>query len=778
MRGRRRLTVEGMVQGVGFRPFVFRLAGELELTGWVTNTSAGVEIEVEGEMEALQAFSRRLGGEAPPLARIASLRSQSLSPAGYRDFTIRASIARADRAVQVSPDVAVCPDCRRELLDPSDRRFRYPFINCVNCGPRYTIIRSLPYDRPGTSMAPFQMCPECRAEYGDPSDRRFHAQPDACAVCGPRLTLLDGEGVPASEGEAALAGALRLLREGKVVAVKGVGGFHLAADPCNPEAVALLRRRKRREEKPFALMVRDLAVAACLAEVDEEGSRLLGSIEAPIVLLPRRERPGLPLSPEVARRSRHFGLMLPSAPLHVLMMEAFPLLIMTSANLSDEPLCAGNAEAVDRLHGVADAFLVHDREIVLRCDDSIVRPAREERQRGPVVLRRARGFVPAPVALPGGEGPPVLALGAEMKGSVCVTRGGAAFIGQHLGDLQGEQAGEFLLEVTRHLLEILGVAPAAVACDLHPGYLTTRLATDPAFPVPWDRSLPVFFVQHHHAHILSGQAEAGRTGPVLGLALDGTGYGPDGTVWGGELLAVDGCASRRLGRLRPLWMPGGERAVREPYRMALSALTAAAGEGRARALGERLFPSLHQSTREALTAMAAGRVHGIATSSAGRLFDAFSAALGVCEVTRYEGQPAIELEMLTEPGGAGILPYSLERGPAGLWEADFSPGLLEAVERRLAGEPVARLGGMFHRGLARALAEMAGAATAADPSFPREVVLSGGSLQNEILSSLLSRELRERGFAVHLHRLVPTNDGGVSLGQAVFARCALTGGQP
>jgi hydrogenase maturation protein HypF len=778
---RRRIVIGGIVQGVGFRPFVYRLASSLHMAGWVTNTSAGVVIEAEGEEQAVADFARRVREEAPPLARISSFYGEDLPTVGYRDFTIRESVAGPDRSVLISPDVAVCPDCRRELLDPADRRHRYPFINCVNCGPRYTIIRGVPYDRPLTSMASFTMCPDCRREYEDPGDRRFHAQPDACPACGPRLTLLSPAGERLADGEEAFVRTVKLLREGMVAAVKGIGGFHLAVDAADKAAVSRLRERKKREEKPFALMVRDSAAADDLCHLTEDSRRLLESVEAPIVLIPRRSRPALALAPGVAPRSRHLGIMLPSAPLHVLLMREFPVLVMTSGNLADEPLCADNAEAVERLGGIADGLLVHDRDIVLRCDDSIVRASG-------VVMRRARGFVPAPVAIPPMgpvPGPCVLCLGAEMKGSVCITRGDRAFIGQHLGDLSSERAALFLLESVRHLLSILEVEPKAVAHDLHPGYLTTMLAVDRESEVPWSRGLPVFAVQHHQAHLLSVQAENGLTGPMLGLALDGTGYGPDGTVWGGECLLVDGTRMERLGRLTLLWMPGGERAVREPYRMALSALTAALGPAEARRAAASLFPEVEEGRRENLLKMAENRSHGIATSSCGRLFDAFSAALGVCRIMRYEGQAAIELEILaeqklTEGVDADILPFVVGRGEDGLWEADMLPAFGEAVRLRLGGASASALGGAFHRTLARALADMAArcweTAHLAAPGLPRAVGLSGGVMQNELLSALLTRELSRQGFAAVVHRTVPANDGGISLGQAVYARLALEQG--
>ncbi|UCF31480.1 MAG: carbamoyltransferase HypF [bacterium] len=769
-KSRYRIEVDGIVQGVGFRPFVYRLALDLGLTGWVTNTSDGVLIEVEGTPAALAAFTGRLRGDAPPLASIASVKEQTLPPTGYLDFTIRSSLARADRRVLVSPDTAICVDCRRELLDPGDRRYRYPFINCTNCGPRYTIIRSVPYDRPNTSMASFTMCPACRSEYEDPADRRFHAQPNACFACGPRLGLVLSDGGK-PDGDA-LEAAFGLLREGRIVAIKGLGGYHLAVDPADDGAVTRLRARKGREEKPLALMVRGIPEAGKLCRIDDSSRALLESTEGPIVLLRRLAHPDPALSPGVAPRSRYFGLMLPYTPLHVLFMEEFPMLVMTSANISEEPLCSGDEEVRTRLDGIADAFLMHDREITLRCDDSIVRPDADCPERGPIVLRRARGFVPAPVPLnrPGAE---VLALGPELKGTVCLTKGDKAFIGQHLGDLKNLETVDFLREVVLHLADILQITPEALACDLHPDYLTTWLAEEGAGDTPWPKDIPVYRVQHHHAHVLSCQAEAGLDGPVVGLALDGTGYGTDATIWGGEILLVDGTRMERLGHLRTVWMPGGERAIEEPYRMTLSYLLEAQGEAEAAGTAGSLFPDLDPERLQLLLGLAAGRTHGIMTSSCGRLFDAFSALAGVCLHTRYEGQPAIELEMLTDASVADILPYSLDRGDDGTVIVDLVPSFATAVERRLAGDGAGVLGGLFHRTLAAALTDAVSACLEDHPGLPRRIPLGGGVFQNETLSAMLAEEFAARSLEPVFHRLVPTNDGGISLGQAVYGRMAL-----
>ena len=762
---RLRIAVEGIVQGVGFRPFVYRLAREMSLTGWVTNTTDGVIIEVEGEKEHLDAFVLKLETDPPPLSKITTLQCERVEPAGYGDFTIRHSLAGADPTVLVAPDTATCPDCVRELFDPMDRRYQYPFINCTNCGPRYTILRSVPYDRPNTSMAKFQMCEQCQAEYDDPSDRRFHAQPNACYECGPTLTLLDRDG--SLMGSDPLAGAIGELRNGRILALKGLGGYHLAVDPTNSEAVARLRERKGREEKPLALMVRDLDTANLLCELNEHARSILTSTESPIALLKRRESHEINISHAVAPRSRYYGLMLPYTPLHHLLMAKFDLLVMTSANLTEEPLCAGNEEALERLGQIADAFLVHDRDIVLRCDDSIVRLDPVNPEEGPVVLRRARGFVPSPVDLPL-DGEPVLALGPELKGTVCLTRGNRAFIGQHLGDLNNLETLDFLKEVVSHLMDILEVTPSVVVRDLHPDYLTTGIAENDE-DVPWPSNTPVLAVQHHHAHILSCQAEAGLSGPCVGIAMDGTGYGTDGTIWGGEILHVDGTHMDRRGYLRPIWMPGGEKAIGQPWRMAISCLVEALGDRETSRIAPGLFPGIPEEDIQVIIGLCARRSHGIWTSSAGRLFDALSAMLGICTQSRYEGQAAIELEVLTDEGVTDILPYSIIESDDGTVVIDLIPAFDAALSLTLEGRSPSGIGGMFHATLARAMAETAARIVEGTEGISNSIPLGGGVFQNELFCSLISGELKKRSLEPVFHRQVPTNDGGISLGQAVYA---------
>ncbi|MDF1535073.1 MAG: carbamoyltransferase HypF [bacterium] len=773
MAERYRITVEGIVQGVGFRPFVYRLATECSLYGWVSNTSDGVVIQIEGGKDDLETFLSRLENDPPPLARITSIKSEKEKPIGYEDFTIRHSLAGADPRVLVSPDTATCPDCVRELLTPADRRYRYPFINCTNCGPRYTIIKKVPYDRPNTSMASFTMCSSCQREYDDPADRRFHAQPNACADCGPSLALVHNNGTSARLDS--LAESLELLKKGKIVAIKGLGGFHLAVDALSSYAVERLREKKGREEKPLALMVRDLAAAEKLCRLDDHARKILTSTESPIALLRRRQSPEAAISPAVAPKSRYFGLMLPYTPMHHLLMEEFEFLVMTSANITEEPLCSDNQEAMGRLHGIADAWLTHDRDILLRCDDSIVRLDPVNPDSGPVVLRRARGFVPSPVFLPF-ETDPVLALGPELKGTVCLTRGNRAFIGQHLGDLKNLETLDFLLEVVSHLMDILQVTPAAVARDLHPDFMTTSLAEFP-MGVPWPEDLPVVAVQHHHAHILSCQAEAGKTGPVLGLSLDGTGYGTDGTVWGGEILRVDGHRMERKGYLKPVWMPGGEKAIDQPWRMAVSWMVETMGETEAIQAAAEFFPSVPGNELETIVSMCSRRSHGIATSSAGRLFDAFSALTGTCIRSRYEGQAAIELEMLTDEGVTDILPYSMDEDGNGALVIDPGPAFCAAVEILRQGGSAASVGGCFHGTLAASMADAVAAVMKGEEGLEPVIPLGGGVFQNEIFCVRLAAEFEKRSLKPLFHRQVPTNDGGISLGQAVCAMHARREGE-
>jgi hydrogenase maturation protein HypF len=714
--------------------------------------------EVQGAPARVEAFACRLASEAPPLARVERVERETRPVEGGHGFDIAASRGGA-AATPVTPDAATCGDCLAELFDREDRRYRYPFTNCTHCGPRFTITRSVPYDRPGTTMAPFAMCADCAREYGDPLDRRFHAQPNACPVCGPRLALLREDGTP-QPGEDVIAAAMQSIRQGKLVAVKGLGGFHLACDARNAQAVARLRAAKGREEKPFAVMFANVASIALLARVDADARALLQSPERPIVLLDKRAGCDQALA-GVAPGVAQLGAMLPYTPLHYLLFLAAsgashgtawlaspqPLaLVMTSANPGGEPLVTGNDEALRRLAGIADAFVVHDRDICARCDDSVVRAT----ARGPALVRRARGFTPRAIRLPR-PGPPVLAFGAWLKNTVCVTRGDEAFLSPHIGDLDNVASCEALDEAAAHLLEILQVEPAACAHDLHPDFYSTRRAASFAR----ERGIPALAVQHHHAHLAAVCAEHGVEGPVIGIALDGVGLGADGAAWGGELLRVAGGDFTRLGSLGPVQLPGGDRAAREPWRVAASLLHAM---GR----GEEVARRFPRKAAQAVTEMLAKHVNCPETTSAGRWFDAAAALLGVREVNAFEGQAAMQLEALAHAYG----PVEPDREGFRIG-ADNTIDLLP-LAARLADLPDARFGAaLFHATLAEALAEWLFAAASREGLAT--VALGGGCFVNSILSNGIRCRLEPLGFTVLEARQAPANDGGIALGQAWVA---------
>jgi len=757
-RARRRLRIRGQVQGVGFRPFVYRIAVEVGLSGWVRNDGEGVVLEVEGGPDDLDGFERRLGTEAPRLARILAVeRTECTATGDAEPFAIVAS-ASGGRGAHVTPDTAVCPECLAELFDPADRRWRYAFINCTNCGPRYTITRALPYDRPNTSMARFPMCAPCLAEYGDPLHRRFHAQPNACPDCGPRLSLLAPDGSRLDDDDP-LAAALAQVRTGRIVAVKGLGGFHLVCDAGHPGTVSRLRELKQREEKPFALMVANAASAARYARVEDPARRALETPERPIVLLPRVD-PGADLPAGVAPGLAVLGVMLPYTPVHYLLFHEHagrpagtgwldePLdlaLVCTSANPGGEPLVIGNDEAVRRLGGIADLLLVHDRDIVVRCDDTVA-TVRRGRLR---FIRRARGATPRAVKLPR-PGPPVLALGGYLKNTVCLTRGDEAFVSQHVGDLDNRPTCLALEETVDHLRQVLDIEPALLACDLHPDFESTRLAEHLAA----ERGLELVRVQHHHAHVAAVMAEHGLARPVLGLALDGVGLGADGAAWGGELLRVGPGGFERLGHLRPIALPGGDRAAREPWRMAAAALHAL---GR----GEEIERRFANAAAPAVRGMLERGVRCPATTSAGRWFDAAAGLLGLKEVMRYEGQAAMLLEGLAAAHG----PVESDPGDCAL--DGMTLDLLPLVGR-LADAPDAGFGAaLFHYSLARALADWAGEAVRR--TGMSEVVLSGGCFMNRLLSDELGRLLERAGIVCYEACELPPNDGGIAAGQAWVA---------
>lgn len=767
-RRRQRALVRGVVQGVGFRPFVYNLARGLGLTGYVTNTAAGVELAVQGPGPVLDEFFLRLESQAPPLAIINQVQRGGQDPEpGEDEFRIKTSEAGTRRTL-ISPDVAMCEACLAEMRDPADRRHGYAFINCTHCGPRYTIIKDLPYDRPQTTMSVFTMCPQCLAEYEDPGDRRFHAQPNACPLCGPRLWLADPEGNELQTSDPVQAAA-RALAEGKVLALKGLGGFHLAADAVSEEAVGRLRSRKHREEKPLAVMVADLEAARRLADLDEASAEALSSRERPIVLVPARPDAGL--APSLAPGNRLLGLMLPYTPLHHLLLDAAGLLerealVMTSGNVSDEPICLHNQEAVERIGAgagrgaIADLFLLHDRDIYLRSDDSVVRVVGGHMRQ----LRRSRGFVPVPLFLAQGlapEGcPPILAVGAHQKNTLCLLRGHEAFISQHVGDLDDMGTLEFFELTAGHLSRILEAEPEVIVCDLHPDYLSTRWAQE--------QKKPLVRVQHHHAHTVAVMAEHGLEGEVLALSLDGTGYGDDRTIWGGEMLAVQAHTYRRLGRLRRFALPGGDQAVKQPWRVGLALLREVYGAEATADLAIELLEH-HGQHLVLLDQMIDQGLNSPLTSSLGRLFDGVAAICGLRREVAYEGQAAIELEQaMAAPAEEGY-PFTLGEND-GLIELDWGLAVEALVADVLAGADYASLAARFHGGLLGGLT--AWAAAGAQASGLDRICLGGGCFMNACLLAGLPPRLEALGLTVYTPAQAPTNDGGLSLGQAVVAAAA------
>lgn len=757
-RRRIHLQVRGAVQGVGFRPTVFRLATELGLGGWILNSGAGVELEVEGPGATLDDFLDRLPRELPPLAAVRSLATEERQPEGEAGFVIRESLRESEPTVLVLPDLAPCPDCLREIHDPADRRYRYPFANCTLCGPRYSILLALPYDRPATTMRGFPLCPACRAEYEDPRDRRFHAQPVACPACGPRLALWEAGGAALAGEDAALAGAAQALREGAIVAVKGLGGFQLLVDARNSQAVARLRQRKGREAKPLALMAPDLAWIASACRVSPEEERLLASQAAPIVLLFRRQEAAV--APEVAPGAPRLGVMLPSTPLHHLLLEelGFPV-VATSGNASDEPLCTGEREALIRLGGLADLFLVHDRPIARPVDDSVAQVVEGREQ----VLRRARGYAPFPLPLPSwmGNPPSILAVGGHLKGAVALTVGKEVVVSQHLGDLDTLLSRQNFAGTIGSLSSLYRFRPDLVACDMHPDYASTAHARG--------LGVPVQEVQHHEAHVFSAMLDAGVEPPLLGVSWDGTGYGPDGTIWGGEFFAVDaagGC--RRVARLRPFRLPGGEAAVREPRRSALGVLHAL--DPALVRPGLAPVDSFTEGERRVLLGMLDRGVRSPWTSSAGRLFDAASALVGLRQRNLFEGQAAMELEACL--GGSALEGESmaLDIHDGEVTDVDWAPAVLALLRGLVEGLAPRELSAGFHLAMAGAVAVVA-----ARTGLER-VVLSGGCFQNTALTRATVARLRQGGFQPSWHRALPPNDGGLAAGQACAAAWRSTKG--
>ncbi len=748
MRNRLRIEVRGIVQGVGFRPYVYRLAQRLSLTGHIHNSDAGVVIEIEGSSENTAAFVEALPREAPPLALLLEIESAEIELALDSEFLILESTRSGSAQTMVSPDIATCNDCLREMLDPSDRRYLYPFINCTNCGPRFTIVRALPYDRGQTSMACFRMCDLCQAEYDDPLNRRFHAQPNACPACGPHLSLVDPNGTPLSGDP--VQETIRFLKQGCIVAIKGLGGFHLAVDASQANAVQQLRRRKGRGRKPFAIMVasRDTAKGICL--LPEDDAALLESAQRPIVLLAKRSTQ----FDDAAPIGNHIGIFMPYTPLHQLLVGVSGLeaLVMTSGNLSEEPLAIDNAEALARLSGIADYFLLHDREIMLRCDDSVVRRVAGRIQFG----RRSRGFVPSPILL-AEKMPVVLAVGGELKNTICFSRDNCAFPGQHIGDLESLSAYNFFLESIAHFESLLELKPEVIAHDLHPAYLATRWAES-------QRGSRVIGVQHHHAHIASCMAENQLTGRVIGVALDGTGYGTDGYAWGGEVLVASLGSFERAAHLVYAPMPGGARAIREPWRMAAGFLWQIFGEQWRSHVPAAWLANLDpREVSRVEQILRRGKLSPL-TSSCGRLFDAVAAlACGQTHVS-YEAEAAIALEACCNPHGHhGVYPFTLSDGEC--LQIETAPLFIALLDDLRQGVSPGIVSSRFHRGLIEVIAEVV-TRIAARTRLTR-VCLSGGSFQNAILAEGLAARLQ--ALAVFQHTQVPPGDGGLSLGQLAVA---------
>lgn len=724
---RLRISLHGAVQGVGFRPFVYRLATEMDLTGWVLNSSAGLVVEVEGPPDQLKIFEQRIESERPKASVITVRESAWLAPEGFARFEILASDSDASKSVNVLPDLATCPDCREELFDPSNRRFEYPFTNCTNCGPRYTIVVDIPYDRPNTSMQEFILCPACREEYENPANRRFHAQPNACPVCGPKL-------------DSTIEDAAEALLQGEIVALKGIGGFQLLADARQPDAVARLRERKHREEKPFALMMPSLEVARQYCEISRAEVELLESQAAPIILLqPKKDTD---IAWNVAHCSPYLGVMLPYSPLHHLLMQEcrFPL-IATSGNRSDEPIAIQNEEAAERLKGIADHFLLHNRPIVRPCDDSVVRLTR-----GRVgILRRARGYAPLGIRVPHSL-PPVLAVGGHLKNTVAIAVGQDVFVSQHIGDLDTLEARGAFERAIADLCRLYSFKPEAVVCDLHPDYASTRWAEL--------SGLALIRVQHHQAHVAACAAENSLQGPYLGVSWDGTGYGLDGAIWGGEFFRVEGGQYERVAHLRSFGLPGGDTAVREGWRSAASLMFEVFGQ-QSFDLAENSQPSGKSRLADArIRDMLRAGINVVPTTSVGRLFDAVASIIGVAQQNRFEGQAAMLLEneigdLRTEEA------YPL---PGGDWE----PLIRAVVDDKRANVAVPTMTARFHNALVAWIVEVAAG------SGMKEIALSGGVFQNRYLTERAAATLEARGFEVFTHHQVPPNDGGIALGQAVM----------
>lgn len=773
-----RIQVRGRVQGVGFRPFVYRIATELDLTGIVGNDVHGAFIDVEGTDGLIAEFMNRLRSDLPPLASISHLETTTLTPLGRTTFEIDTSSGTGTQDAEITPDVATCDDCRKELFDSNDRRSRYPFINCTNCGPRYSIIQAVPYDRPNTTMSKFTMCPACQAEYDDPSNRRFHAQPNACSACGPKVWITDRDGVALQEaGHDAIQLCAQRLRAGDIVSIKGIGGFHLACRAEDDEAVRRLRERKQRESKPLAMMVDSLETAGAIAHIDESAQELLISPHRPIVLVPKRADSRITISEPVAPGTDQFGIMLCYTPLHELLFaEGLGPLVMTSGNPSSEPLCSDNDEALERLSHIADSFLLHDRDIQRRVDDSVIMVTSGSTL---IPIRRARGYAPSPVHVPVEAKESILAVGGEMKSSICIHAGSDAIVSEHLGELDNPAAYRNFVGTVEQFKRLLRVEPRILACDMHPDYAASRFARQYAS----EHDLRLVEVQHHHAHIVSVMAEHGLTEPVIGVACDGTGYGTDGAIWGCEIMVAGLDRFERIGHLAYFPLFGGDAAAKETWRPAAGLLHRAFGDEWRDRFEQLIRSDPERVSREAVELAAAKLQRSERlppTSSLGRVFDAVAFILDVCDLNRHEAEAAMALEALaweTITGRAEetnskddeleYLTYRVEKREDGIIELDVRPMIGEIIEAQAAGRPPSAIAAAFHRTLARMLFD--GIEGVAEQTGLGNVALSGGCFANRLLLSELLALLNKADLNFYLHREMPTTDGGIALGQAVVA---------
>lgn len=752
MKCRMRIDIKGIVQGVGFRPFIYNLARRYNLSGYVLNNTTGVSIEVEGDRAAIKVFMESIRTQSPPQAEIFEIKNHRVEPLGYQDFTIRDSEEQDEKFVPISPELATCNDCLKELFDSSDRRHRYPFINCTNCGPRFTIVKDIPYDRKFTTMSVFPMCEKCHSEYEDPTDRRFHAQPNACPVCGPKLSLLNNEGVAISVTDV-VTEVCRLLKEGNIIAIKGLGGYHLACDALNEDAVTRLRARKFREYKPFAIMVKDIETAERICYLNKEEESLLKGVRRPILLLGKR--PDCPVAEDVAPNQRYHGVILPYTPLHhLLMRESGLVLVMTSGNISSEPIVFEDEDARERLKGIADYFVVHDREIYIRTDDSVSRIWHGKE----MVLRRSRGYAPHPLLMQNPFGEQILACGAELKNTFCLTRGNYVFMSHHIGDLENLETLSSFENGIEHFKRIFNIEPTFVAYDLHPEYLSTKYALSLI-------DIPKLGVQHHHAHIVSCMGDNGIDEEVIGVSFDGTGYGTDGKIWGGEFLVCDYSRFERVAHFGYVPLPGGEKAIKEPWRMAASFLYRMY-EDDMMGLEIDFVKGLDRDKFKILKKMIDKKINSPLTSSVGRLFDAVSALLGVRKEVYYEGQAAIELEMKANPEEAGMYQFSLKEYESKT-EIVMEPVIKGIVSDIAGGTGVDIISARFHNTMSHIVLNVC--LRIREIRGINCVVLSGGVFQNALLLDKTFALLNASGFRIYTHHRVPPNDGGIALGQAIIA---------